>query len=104
MSIATDGVDFAVLGAGRRQMDSAMSWQRRLRVQAFVAEPAVNALDEPVLLRLSRRNVVLGNATLPLLAQHRVGSQLSTVVADDHRRTAAHHHDPVEFPPHAQPG
>jgi hypothetical protein len=41
-------------------------------VRRTVAEPAVEALDEPVLLRLARRDTMPCDATLLLPAQHRV--------------------------------
>jgi hypothetical protein len=71
-------------------------------VQAFIAEPAVEALDEPVLLRLARRDVVPGDATFLMPAQHRVRGQLGAVVADDHRRATVQRQDPVECTPHVE--
>ena len=41
-------------------------------VEKFIPEPAVEALDEAILLRLAGLNVVPGNARLQLPAQHRV--------------------------------
>jgi hypothetical protein len=76
---------------------------KQMLVQAFVVEPAVEALDEPVLLRLARRDVVPCDTTLRLPAQHGVGDQLGAVVADDHRRTAVQRNDLVELTPDAQP-
>ena len=65
---------------------------------------ALEALDEPVLLRLARRDVVPGATTLLLPAPHGVGGQLGAVVADDHCRAATQCHDTVEFTPDPQPG
>ena len=61
-------------------------WQapEQVLVQAFVAQPADQALDEAVLHRLARRDVVPGDATLLLPAEDRVRGQLGAVVADDH--------------------
>ena len=73
-------------------------------VQAFVAEPSVEALYKPVLLRLAGRDVVPQHALLLLPAQDRVRRQLGAVVADDHRRTTAELGDAIQFAPNPQAG
>ena len=59
---------------------SAGVWQavEQVLVQTLVPEPAVEALDEAVLHRLSRRDVVPFNLPLFLPAQDRVGCQWSS--------------------------
>src|SRR5690606_28187164 len=58
-------------------------------VQQLVAQATVEALDEAVLHRLARRNVVPADAGFLLPAQDRRRSELGAVVADDQRRLAA---------------
>src|SRR5437588_10382429 len=66
-------------------------------VEALVAEAAVEALHEPVLLRLARRDVLPGHAAVLLPAQDRMRRQLGAVVTDDHRRIAPQPDDPVQL-------
>src|SRR5438067_1550512 len=70
---------FAGMGKGREQG----------LVEAFVPQPAVEALDERILLRLSGRDVVPLDAVLLRPAQHRHASELGTVIGNDYRRIAA---------------
>ena len=67
-------------GAGVRQRA-----EQRL-VEQLVAQPAVEALDEAVLLRLAGRDVVPADAGLVGPGEDGVGGQLRAVVADDHGR------------------
>ncbi len=53
-------------------------------VQQFVAQAPVEALDEAVLHRLARRDVVLGDARFLLPAQDGRRHELRVVVADHH--------------------
>ena len=53
-------------------------------VQAFVAEPAVEALDEGVLDRLSRRDVVPLDPGHLAEAEDGVADEFVAIVADDH--------------------
>ena len=69
----------------------------QMLIEAFVAEPAVEALDEPVLLRLSRCDVVPQHRPSFLPGQDRVRGHLGAVVADDHHEKAAMFPDPVKF-------
>ena len=64
-------------------------------VQALVAEPSVEALHEPVLLRFAWRDVVPQHRVRLLPAQDRVRRQLRAVVADNRQRLAAQFDDPV---------
>lgn len=54
-------------------------------VEAFVSEPAVETLDEPVLLWLSRCDIVPQHRSLLIPNQHRFRSHLGAVVTDDHQ-------------------
>lgn len=69
----------------------------QMLVEAFVPEPPVETLDEPVLLRLSRCDIVPQHRPLFLPGQDRVRGHLGAVVADDHHGKAAMFPDPVEF-------
>lgn len=75
-------------------------------VQALVAQPAVEALDEGVLCRLSRRDVVPLNAGLAHPFQDRMTGQLRAIVGDDHLRSTPPGDEPGQFPgdPHAGQG
>src|ERR1700686_555613 len=64
-------------GTGVRQR-----FEQRL-VQQLIAQAAVEALDEAVLLRLAKRDVVPADAGRIRPAQDRVRGQLGAVVADD---------------------
>ena len=67
-------------------------------VEAFVAQPAVERLDEAVLHRFARRNVVpVDAARLPPL-KNGVRGQLGAVVRDHHAGITPDASDPVEFP------
>src|SRR6266550_6204327 len=70
---------FAGMGKGREQG----------LVEAFVPQPAVEALDERILLRLSGRDIMPLDAVLLRPAQHRHAGELGTVIGNDYRRTAA---------------
>lgn len=69
----------------------------RHAIEAFVAEPAVEALDEPVLLPLARCDIVPQHRSLLLPGQDRVRRHLGAIVADDHQQPTAMLPDPVEF-------
>jgi hypothetical protein len=70
-----------------------------------VAQPAVEALDEAVLLRFARRDVVPADAGRIRPAQDRVRGQLGAVVADDGvRASATPANDIVEFSRHTPAG
>ena len=73
-------------------------------VEALVAEAAVQALDEAVLRRLSRRNVVPFDAPIFLPLQDRARGQLGAVVGDDHQRSAARLDEGIELPRHSLAG
>ena len=81
-------------------------WQalEQVLVQAFVAQPADQALDQAVLHRLARRDIVPGNAALLLPGEDRMRGQLGAVVADDHQRQAAQLGDAVELTGDAMAG
>ena len=65
-------------------------------VQALVPQLAVEALQEAVLLRLARRDVVPFDAVLLGPLKHGIAGELGAVVEDDHLRLAALGHDPIE--------
>jgi len=58
-------------------------------VETFIPQPAVEAFAEAVLLRLARRDVVPGDASLLRPAQDGHRGQLGAVVADNAARLAA---------------
>ena len=94
--IAPPGLQY---GTGVRQRA-----EQRL-VQQLVAQPAVEAFDEAVLLRLARRDVMPADAGRIRPAQDRVRGQLGAIVADDRvRASLAPSNDAVEFPRRAPPG
>ena len=62
---------------------------KHLLVQALVAEPADEALDKGILLRLAERDVVPQDADPVGPFQHGPRDHLGAVVADNHRRSAA---------------
>src|SRR5262249_19017923 len=68
-----------------------------LKPEAFVAQPADQALDEAVLHRLAGRDVVPGHAVGLLPGKDRVRGQLGAVVADDLQRPATQLGNPVEL-------
>ena len=86
--------------------DPARHWQamEHVLVEALVAEPPVEALNESVLNRLSGRDIVPSDAAFLLPAQDGVRSQLSAVVADDHQRFLAGREDGVELARHPSAG
>jgi hypothetical protein len=66
-------------------------------VKALVAHPAVEALDEAILLRLAWSYVVPFDAALLLPAEDGVRGELGAVVADDHGWVTSRLRDAVEF-------
>lgn len=66
-------------------------------VEEFVAQPAVETLDEGVLGRLAGRDLVPLDPYLLTPAQDRHAGQLGAVVGDAHGRTAARGNDCREF-------
>lgn len=60
-----------------------------LLVQALVAEPAVEAFDEAILLGFARRNVMPGHVSAVGPFKDRTAGHLGPIVADDHSRTPA---------------
>ena len=73
-------------------------------VQELVAQPAVEALDEGILLRLAGRDVVPFDPRLLRPAQDRHAGELGAVVGDDHRGPAARGDDGIELARDTQPG
>ncbi|OQW52064.1 MAG: hypothetical protein A4S15_09590 [Candidatus Raskinella chloraquaticus] len=72
-------------------------------VQELIAQPAIEALDEPVLHRLSGRDVMPFDPGLIRPTEDGVGRKLDPVVADNHLRFAAFDHQPVGFTRHPNP-
>ena len=66
-------------------------------VQKFIPQTPVEAFDERVLRRFSRRDVVPFDTAILGPLQHRHAGELGAVVADDAGRQAANHGDGVEF-------
>lgn len=62
---------------------------KQMLIETLVPEPAVEALDEAILHRLARRDVVPLDAALLLPFEHRVAGQLRSVIADHHARITA---------------
>ena len=79
--------DVAGFGQAREQM----------LVEALIAQPADEALDEAILHGLARRDVVPFDPALLLPCEDGVRGQLGAVIADDHARSPTHLGDPVEF-------
>lgn len=70
-------------------MPRCLTPKHRLQKKAFVAEAAVQALDEAVVGGLAGRDVVSLDAVLLLPQQERARRQFSAVVGHDHQRPAA---------------
>src|SRR6185312_12344642 len=66
-------------------------------VEALVAQPAVEALDEAILHRLAWCNVVPFDVAFLLPGQDGVRGELGAVVADDYARAASRLDDAVEL-------
>lgn len=66
-------------------------------VQELVAQAPVERLDERILDRLSRRDIVPFHPGLVCPAQDRGAGELRSVVADDHPWLAARRDQPIEF-------
>ena len=93
-----------VVGLPRRNQLAGMRQRaEQALVQALVAEPAVEALDERILDRLAWLDVVPGDVSLLAPAQDSGRGQFRAVVADDQRRLAALVDQPIEFAGHAPP-
>jgi hypothetical protein len=75
-----------------------------LLVQELVAKPADEALDESVLLRLARHDVVPVEAGAVGPRQDSARGQLRTIIADDRRRRTMPGNEPIELARHAYPG
>ena len=70
-------------------------------VEAFVTELAIEALDEAVLLRLARRDVVPGDAGFILPFEDGATGQFAAIVRDDGFRPALEPDTAIELPHHA---
>lgn len=66
-------------------------------VEQLVAQASVEALDEGILGRLARCDVVPLNPNFLAPAQHRHAGQLGAVVGNTHRRSAAPGNNSIEF-------
>ena len=71
-------------------------------VQTFVAELSVEAFDEAILLRLSRRDIVPGDASFVRPFRDGARSQLSAVVRDDGFRPAIETDTAIELSRHTR--
>ena len=92
-----------VVAPCRNQLAGMAQAVEEMLVQALVPQAAVEALDEAVLHRLARRDVMLFDLPFLLPFEHRVRGQLRAVVADHHAGKPAHLGDPVELPGDPQP-
>ena len=77
---------------------------KQMLVEALVSEPAVEALNEPVLLRFARRNGVPQHRSFLLPTQYRMRFQIRAVVAHDHGRTTTALDHEVRFADDLDPG
>ena len=93
-------------GVSRRLEDHRQLSSSVLAIEfELVAQAAVEALDEAVLLRFAGRDAVPADAGRIRPGQDRVRGQLGAVVADDRVRAASSPaNDVVEFPGHAPAG
>ena len=73
-------------------------------VEALVTQAAVEALDEAILHRLARGNVVPFDTVVLLPAQDRVRGQLGAVVAHNHARIATQFGNAIELTHDTQTG
>src|SRR5438309_9048303 len=76
---------------------SSVQAAEQVLVEAFVAEATIEALDEAILHRLARSDVVPFNGVILLPLQDRSGGQLRAVVADDHQRPSALAREPLKL-------
>ena len=97
-------VVIVVVAPCRNQLAGMAQPGEEVLVQAFVAEPAVEALHEAVLHGLARRDVVPLDMALLLPLQDGVRGQLGAVVADHHAGIAADLGDPVQLASHPDAG
>ena len=74
--------------------------REQMLVEAFVTQPPVERLDEPVLHRLARCDVVPFNTTVLLPGEDRIGGQLGAVVAHHHAGIAPTLGDGVKLARH----
>src|SRR3989344_2697419 len=91
-SVPVDGVGPDVVVVDAPALDDGAGFGQEgedLLVQALVPQPAVEALDEAVLLRPARRDVVPGDASAVGPSEDRATGHLGPIVADDHGGTAA---------------
>lgn len=92
------GPDSVVVGPpGVDDRPSVGKVAKQVLVEAFVAEAAIETLDEPVLLRFSRCDIVPRYRPLFLPGQDRVRGHLGAIVAYDHHGKASAFYDPVQF-------
>jgi hypothetical protein len=66
-------------------------------VEALVAQTAIEALDEAILHRFARSDVVPLDAAILLPGEDRVRGELGAVVTDDHAGIAPLFGDPIKF-------
>src|SRR5947209_12854772 len=76
---------------------SSVQAAEQVLVEAFVAEATIEALDEAILHRLARSNVVPFNGVILLPLQDRSGGQLRAIVANDHQRPSALACEPLKL-------
>src|SRR4030081_401897 len=76
---------------------SSVQSAEQMLVEAFVAEATIEALDEAILHRLARSDVVPFKGVILLPLQDRSGGQLRAVVANDHKRPSALAREPLKL-------
>ncbi len=87
-----------VVGAPCRDHAAGMAQRRyQVLVEAFLAHPSVEALDQAVLHGLSRRDVVPADLAVLLPFEHRITGQFGPIVADHKTWIPAKLGDPNQF-------
>jgi hypothetical protein len=73
-------------------------------VQEFIPQPSIEALDEGVLDRLARRDVMPGHPAVVRPAQDRIRGEFAAIVADHHPGLALLMDQPIQLPHDPQAG
>jgi hypothetical protein len=86
-----------LVGPPASEHDAGLGQRREQRlVQQLIPQPAIEALDEGILHRFARRDVVPCDVALIGPCQDSVAGEFAAVVADNHLRLAALDHQPVQ--------
>ena len=79
-----------VVAPCRNQMAGMAQGREQVLVEALIAEPTVEALNQAILHGLARRNVVPFDLAILLPCEHGIRRQFGSVVADHHAGIAPH--------------